>query len=291
MSAPPESRVDDQIPAITRLGIIAGGGGLPSRLVAACDKAGIDVFIVGFEGQTDPQVFSGRKHLLTRLGAAGHIFKTLKERKIDDLVLIGSIRRPSLAELRPDIRTAGFFARLGVKALGDDGILSALREEIESEGFTVHPVQDFARDLLMPEGLIGKKKPSKADQADIERGIEVSQALGALDVGQSVIVQEGIVLGVEGVEGTDALIRRCKAYKRAGRGGVLVKTCKPQQDIALDLPTMGPETVRLCAEAGLAGIIVQAGTALLLEPEEVAGLADKNKMFVMGVVLKPQDQP
>jgi len=265
------------------LGIIAGGGDIPRLLLHACDAAGQDVFIVGFEGQTDPEIMEGRNYMMTRLGAAGQIFNTLKAHGVNDLVMIGYIRRPSLAELKPDMRTAQFFARLGLRALGDDSLLKALREELEHEGFAIHGIQKFVKDLLAEPGDIGRHKPKKPDWVAIERGIEASQALGKLDIGQAVIVQEEIVLGVEGAEGTDELIKRCAGYKRKGRGGVLVKTCKPQQDQDFDLPTIGPQTVRLCAQTGLSGIVVQAGKSLLVDREQIAKIADEHGLFVTAV--------
>lgn len=271
------------VTSIARLGIIAGSGALPERLLIACDKKGITPFVVGFEGQTDPTLIKNRDHMWTRLGAAGKVIKTLKENGIQDLVMIGSIRRPSLGEMVPDLRTIDFYRKLGLKALGDNDFLSAVRKLLEEEGFTLHGVHKFADDLLTTEGALGRHKPSEEDWADIRRGLEVAQALGAIDAGQSVIVQEGFVLGVEAAEGTDELIRRCKALKRKGRRGVLVKTCKPQQDRDMDLPTIGPQTARLAVEADLAGIVVHAGHSLIIDPEEVAQIADKHKMFVIGI--------
>lgn len=272
-----------------KVGVIAGGGALPRIVVQACVEAGIGVFIVGFEGQTDPEIFEGRDYVLTRLGAAGQIIDVLRAHEVRDLVLIGAIRRPSFAELRPDMRTAQFFARVGLKAIGDDGLLRALRAELETEGFAVHGAQQFVSGLLASAGPVGKTRADKAEKADIRRGMAVAKALGAMDVGQAVVVQEGIVLGVEGAEGTDELIRRCAAYRRAGRGGVLVKACKPQQDRDLDLPSIGPETVVLCAETGLAGIAVEAGKSLLIGRDEVAGLANRYKIFVEAFDCKEND--
>ncbi len=287
MSASEENRAKSRVKGrIKRLGIIAGGGSVPERLLHACDKSGLEVFVVGFEGQTDPAIMEGRNYMMTRLGAAGQIINTLQSHDIRDLVLIGSIRRPSLAELKPDMRTVQFFTRIGLKSMGDDSLLQALRYELELEGFNVHGVQEFVENLLVGPGQVGRYKPKKADWGDIDRGIEVSTHLGLMDVGQSVIVQEGIVLGVEAAEGTDELIQRCIKYKRKGRGGVLVKTCKPQQDQSFDLPTIGPETIRLCAKIGLSGIVVQAGHSLLIKPQEVADLANKHKLFVLGLDLK-----
>ncbi|MCB1562339.1 MAG: UDP-2,3-diacylglucosamine diphosphatase LpxI [Alphaproteobacteria bacterium] len=279
----PASQEKQLEPPVKRLGIIAGGGYLPLRLVRACGEQGIEAFIVAFEGQTDPCLVHEHQHIWTRLGAAGTVLSTLRAHEITDIVLIGSIRRPSLAELRPDLKTVEFFTRIGLKALGDSDLLSTLRALLENEGFRVHGIHEFATNLLAAEGVLGKIRPGKADWIDIRRGIEITQNLGGLDIGQAAIVQEGIVLGVEAAEGTDELIRRCKHLKRKGRGGVLVKMCKPQQDRDLDLPTIGPETLRNAVDTGLSGIAVHAGHSLLLDPEEVAKIADKHKLFVIAL--------
>lgn len=266
-----------------KLGIIAGGGCLPARLIESCVQMGIEPFIVAFEGQTDMEILHGHNHMKTRLGAAGQVISTLRAHHIFDLVLIGSIRRPSLAELRPDMRTASFFTKIGLQGLGDDGLLKALRKELEADGFTIHGAQKFAHDLLIGEGAAGKYKPKKADLADIEKGVEIATSLGRADIGHSVVVQEGIVLAVEAIEGTDATIKRAATHKRKGKGGVLVKWCKPEQDMDLDLPAIGPDTIRNCVQAGLSGIAVKAGETLILQSEEVVRLLNENKLFLVGL--------
>ncbi|MCB1529851.1 MAG: UDP-2,3-diacylglucosamine diphosphatase LpxI [Rhodospirillales bacterium] len=274
-------------PRIEKLGIIAGSGDLPLKLVLSCEAQGISPFIVAIEGHADPSLYAGRDHIVSRPGAAGYIVKTLKERGIKDLIMIGAVKRPRLAAIRPDLFTARFLARLGVRALGDSDFLSAIRAGLEEEGFTVHAVQDFMyEDILMPKGVLGKYKPSGQDLLDIAYGMEVSQAIGEMDIGQAAIVFEGRVLGVEGAEGTNGLIKRCGAYKEGRKGGVLVKTCKPQQDKALDLPTIGAETLRLCVQSKIDGIAVQAGSAFLLDAEAVREIANTNGLFVVGL---PED--
>lgn len=281
MPAAKEGRVaPDQI---KKLGIIAGGGMLPQKLLSSCDANGIDVFIIGFEGQTDKKIIAGREHMLTRIGAAGQIIKTLHTHDIKDLVLIGSIRRPTLSELRPDFKTVQFFSKVALQAMGDDGLLKALRGALEDEGFCIHGIHKFSADLLAPAGAIGKCKPKKEHWPEIKRGYEAAKTLGELDIGQAVIVQEGHILGVEAAEGTDELIKRCAPYRRKGRGGVLVKICKPQQDKDLDMPTIGPETIKLASTIGLSGIVVEAGESLIVDQQDVATLADKYKMFVYGL--------
>ena len=266
-----------------RLGLIAGGGCLPQRLIEVCEKRNIELFIVGFEGQTDMSILSGHNHMRTRLGAAGQIIKTLQAHGIYDLVMIGSIRRPGITELKPDMRTAQFFAKIGLKALGDNGLLVALRRELEAEGFVIHGIQKFVDELLIGTGLAGKHKPAKADKQDIRKAIEIATKLGEADVGHSVVIQDGITLAIESAEGTDATIKRAKSYKRKERGGILVKWCKPGQDMDLDLPVIGPQTVLNCAESGLTGIAVRAGHTLMVNAEEVIPLLNKHKIFLIGV--------
>ena len=280
MPTAPQSSVNYE--NIRKLGVLAGGGALPERLLHACDKRGIEVFVVGFEGQTDRTLVRGRLHMFTRLGAAGKIIDTLKSHGVQDLVMIGSIKRPGLSEMMPDMRTVRFFAKRGFHALGDDGLLKALREELEQEGFCIHGVQRFVDDLIARAGVVGSVKPKKSDLADIKRGFEVLKITGPADVGQSVVVHDGVVLGLEAAEGTDELIRRCANYRKGNRGGILVKAAKPGQDRDLDLPAIGPGTIHTCAQAGISGIAFQAEHCLLIRPQQVAELADHHKIFVVG---------
>lgn len=266
-----------------RVALIAGGGDLPSRFLSACDNQGIDVFVIAFRGQTDASILKGRNHMVSRIGAAGTILETLRRHGLYDLVFIGGVRRPSLIEMRPDLRTTAFFLKLGFKAIGDDGLLTAMRRELEQEGFRIHGMQAFMQDALTVTGSLGKIRPDKAAWNDIRFGAEVAGAMGSMDIGQSVIVQEGLVLGVEAIEGTDELIRRCAHYMREGRKPVLIKRAKPQQDRDLDLPTIGPDTVMLCAQSGMAGIAIEAGASLVLDQQKTAELADRQKIFIVGV--------
>lgn len=278
-----EKSIDIDLSGIKKLGIIAGGGGVPRMVLESCDVHDIEPFVVAIEGQAERNLVKGREHMWAQLSKVGAIIKTLRAHEVSDLVLIGRIKRPSFAEMKPDLKTAEFIAKVGLSALGDNGLLSAVRKFLENEGFRLHGAHKFTQDLLAPSGVIGKCKPSKADMVDIVRGFKVSQELGRMDVGQAVIVQEGIVVGVEAIEGTDELIKRCTALYRPGRKGVLVKTCKPQQDRDLDLPTIGPDTVEHAARCGLGGIAIHADHALVYDREALAEIADKHKLYVIGV--------
>ena len=266
-----------------KLGILAGSGELPLRVIDACRAADRPVFVLALAGAADPADFAGVPHASVRLGAGAEALRLLRENAVEELVMAGPVRRPTLASIRPDWRAAKFLARIGLRALGDDGLLSAIIKEFELEGFRVVGVHDLLKSLLAPEGMLGTLAPDAQALADIARGLEVARALGAVDVGQAVVVQQGIVLGLEAAEGTDALIERAGRLQGEGAGGVLVKTVKPDQERRADLPTIGAATVEACARAGLRGIAVEAGMALVIDQSAVAAAADSAGLFVVGI--------
>jgi UDP-2,3-diacylglucosamine hydrolase len=266
------------------LGIVAGRGGLPRRLIQSCRDAGRDVFVLALEGEADPASVEGVPHAWCRLGAAATGLDLLHAHAVTELVLAGGVPRPSLSALRPDWRAARFFARIAHRALGDDGLLSAVVRELEREGFRVVGAdQLLASDAALPEGPLGRFRPDAEAAADIAHGMRLARAIGALDIGQAVVVQQGLVLGVEAIEGTDGLLRRVAGLRREGPGGVLVKTEKPGQERRVDRPTIGPQTVILAAEAGLRGIAAEAGATLVIDRDEVVRAADAAGLFVVGV--------
>lgn len=266
-----------------KLGIIAGEGALPGRIIEACRSSGRDFFVVAIEGHADPETVAGTPHMWSRLGAADDAFAKLREVAAEEIVLAGAVKRPSLKGLRPDLRTARFFGRLAVSAMGDDGLLTAVVKEFEEAGFRVIGPDQILGSMVAAARLYGKHVPDAVARADIEIGVDVARALGRLDVGQAVVVQQGVVLGVEAIEGTDALLTRCKGLRRDGPGGVLVKMKKPGQERRVDLPTIGPHTIAAAAAAGLRGIVLEAGGSLIVDPLTVAARADEAGIFVLGL--------
>lgn len=267
-----------------KLGIIAGGGSIPLRLIQHCQTIGRDFFVLAIEGNAEKSSLDDNiPHLWIRLGQTGTGLKRFRDEKVEEVVMIGTIRRPSFKELIPDMRTTAFIAKVGSKALGDDGILRAVIKEIESENMRVVGIHEVMNDILVKAGILGKVKPNKEDLSDIKRGVEVGFELGKLDIGQSVIVQQGLVLGVEGIEGTDELIKRCGTYKRKGSGGVLVKLRKAQQDMRIDLPTVGCRTIENAKKSGFNGIAIHTGNTLIVDEAEVIKLANKEGLFIIGI--------
>ena len=266
------------------LGILAGGGALPTRVAAAATAAGRGVFIVGLDGFVDKASLAPWPHEIIRMGAAGRILAALHAHGCQDLVLIGTVRRPSIFDLRPDQEGAKLIGRIGRAAFaGDDGLLAAVVKVLGDAGFQVVGAQDIMTEALGPVGTLTQAAPDAMAMADIQRGIDVARALGAVDVGQGCVVQQGLVLAVEAVEGTDAMIGRCGSLARPGPGGVLVKLVKPGQDRRADLPTIGPDTMRHAAAAGLRGVAFEAGGTILAEREAAIEAADQAGLFLLGL--------
>jgi hypothetical protein len=264
------------------VGIVAGGGLLPGLVAEACRSVGRRYFVLGLSGQADQSTGGFEPDAWVRLGAAEKLLGILRDAAVETVVLAGHVRRPSLAELRPDARALRVLARAARFALGDDGLLRAIIDEFEREGFRIVGADSLVDELLAPPGLWSKEQPGEQDDIDISRGVVLSRALGAVDVGQAAVIQGGHALAVEAAEGTTEMVRRAGKQRRAGGGGVLVKVAKPDQERRVDLPTIGPDTVTEAAAAGLAGIAVEAGSVLVIRREEVIERANALGLFVLG---------
>lgn len=266
------------------VGILAGGGPLPGQVAAAVAAQGRPVFIVAFQDFAEPAIVAPWPHAYVRLAAAGTILAALRAHGCDDIVLIGPVKRPSFRDLRPDAEGARILARLG-RALfsGDDGLLGAVVRVLGEEGFTIRGAHEFLSRSLGQAGRMGRYAPDERARADIARGIEVVRTLGRLDIGQGCVVQNGVVLAVEAMEGTDAMIARSGQCRQPGEGGVLVKLCKPEQERRTDMPTIGPRTLVHAAEAGLVGVAFEAGATLFTDQAACVETADSKGLFLFGV--------
>lgn len=274
---------------MSRLGIIAGKGLLPQKIIEACNREQRDFFVIAIKGQTDKSLVKDVPHKWFKLGQTEDTIKTLKSENVTDIVMGGGINRPGIFDIKPDLRTMQIIADVGLASLGDDALLKAISAELEKEGFNIVGAHNIAPEIITPSGCLTKKVPNENHKLEIEEAIKVTKTLGALDVGQAAIVQQGVVIAVEAVEGTDAIIDRYKKHKyNSGYRGVLVKSSKPNQDKRLDLPTIGPRTIRNAYKAGLVGVAVEAGASIILEQEEVIRLADKLGLFVIGFDYKEE---
>ena len=275
-----------------KLGIIAGGGALPVSLCAACERDDAPFALIRLSGYADAVLGRYPGHDCS-LAEVGKVVRALHAEGCDAVVMAGLVRRPNLAQLKPDWRGAALLPKVVAAARrGDGALLDVLVETFEAEGFIVVGAEEVAGGLAAPRGPLGANAPTAGDRADIAKAAAVVAALGPFDVGQGAVVRAGLVLAIEAAEGTDLMLARCAALPPEVRGfepgeaptrrGVLLKRPKPGQELRVDLPTIGPATVARAAEARLAGIAVEAGVALVLDRASVAREADEAGLFVYG---------
>ena len=270
--------------------ILAGGGALPLLIANEAIAAGRSVHILAIKGAFGDLASAPCPTTAVGIGQVGGMLEALKRHGCDELVIAGSVERPELSQISLDLGGIMSLPQAVTMLLGgDNSLLSNVVRFFESKGFRVIGAQDVAPGLLAGAGPIGRVRPGSEAQGDIERGLTIIRALGALDIGQATVVAKGSTLAVEAAEGTDSLLervadlRRRKGWLSGRRSGVLVKRAKPGQDRRVDLPTIGPRTVELAAAANLAGIGVQSGSVLLIERARIMALADAAGLFVTGV--------
>jgi UDP-2,3-diacylglucosamine hydrolase len=289
-AAPP---VSDGVKIDGPLGIIAGRGPLPCVLAASAAARGLPLHIVAIRGEARDEI-ERFPHTWIKWGEIGKMFAALDQNGCEDLVIIGGVNRPDLANVRFDLgalKTLPFLLSLGKG--GDDHVLSRIVRFFEDEGYRVHGAGHVAPEIMAGVGKLGDRAPSAEDRADIDMAFDVVRALGRFDVGQAAVVVKGHVLAVEAAEGTDAMLARCAELReagragRGGRAGVLVKAPKPGQEERVDMPTIGPETVTKAAAAGLAGIAV-AGQVLMAERAATIAAANQHGLFLLG--LTPEER-
>ncbi|MGF0538003.1 LpxI family protein [Agrobacterium sp. ES01] len=275
-----------------RLAIIAGEGQLPLHVAHAARLAGENPFIMALKDEA-AQDWSGFDNAVIGVGDMKGLAAILKSRGIDRVVMSGGVkRRPNFSQIHVNLATILKLPSTlrTLRAGGDDAVLKMVIGLIEAQGATVVGAHDIAPDLLATTGPLGSTRPSDDDRRDIARAADAAEVLGRLDVGQGAVSIGGRIVALEGVEGTDAMLERVAGLRADGRisprrKGVLVKLCKPQQDIRADLPTIGRSTVENALKAGLAGIAVEAGRSLVIERDAVLKAADEAGLFVAGLDL------
>lgn len=273
-----------------RLAIIAGGGMLPHHVAEAARARGEKPYIIALSNETGLD-WSDFDHQFLGIGNFKAISAVFRNEGIDRVVLSGAVRRrPEWRDIKPTLKTLTKVPGV-LKTLlsgGDDAVLKMAIELIEASGARVIGVQDIIPELLAETGPLGANEPDQDDWKDIEIAAAAAVALGRLDVGQGAVAVGGRVVALEGPEGTDAMLARVATLRTEGRistrrRGVLVKLCKPQQDLRADLPSVGASTIEGALAAGLAGIAVEAGRALVLERSEMIAQANDAGIFVTGI--------
>lgn len=268
--------------ATDTLGILAGQGALPAKLVQHCQAQNRPCFVLAFENNVSDELLQGVPHAVIRFSAISEGLAHLRSAGVKQLVMAGNMKRPPITQLKPEDATgAKLLKRLG-KAIfgGDDALLRALIAFLEEEGFEVVGMDKILGGLSLTEGSLSRIKPDAAQREDITTGFKHLASIGACDIGQALVIENGYVLGVEAAEGTDALITRSAPLMKDARKAILVKGKKPGQELRADMPTIGTKTIELLAVNGYAGIAIEANHTLVADAKEVKALADKYGIFV-----------
>lgn len=268
------------------VGLVAGSGRFPVLFAQAAARSGRQVIAAAHEGETDPEL---ERHVArfswVKLGQLGHIAEVLRGGGCAQAVFCGGLRKVRLLDLRPD--WLGVKVLAGLRNFGDDAALRAIAEALEREGVRVVSPLPFVPDLLASKGPLGRRRFTEEQRADAEVGLAAARTLGAIDVGQTVVVKRGVVLAVEAVEGTDACIARGGSF---AAGAVVVKAVKPRQDLRFDVPAVGPDTIAAMQAARCSALAIEADKALVLDREQLAAAADRAGIAVEGLEIEPAGQ-
>ena len=268
---------------IPKLAIIAGNGSIPFYLIEECNKIGREYCLIIIEGHGKELSEKYDPDYIVSLSKMGRAVKYVKNIGIKHIVMVGGVKRPSLKNIIPDLWTAKFLTTISSKVSGDNSVLSKLTKALEREGFIIVAPEEVLPNLICPKGTLGKVKPNQQNNEDISTGYRIAKIIGANDIGQSIIIENGLVIAVEAAEGTDRMIKRSLNLKKEKKAGVLIKVIKPMQDKRIDRPVIGIDTIKAVKKAGLDGIALESNEILILNYSDVILYADEKGLFVEGI--------
>lgn len=270
------------------IGIMAGSGQFPFLVARAAKALGRRVVICGFHDNADPALAEhADEFIMLHLGRLGDLIKFFKKNGVVQVCMAGAISKPkAVTDIKPDLKVTKLIFKLAGKSKGDDAILRAVAEEMQNEGLSVVPPDALVPGLHVKPGILGNRRPDRELWDDVRYGWRIAKEVGALDIGQCVVVRSGMVVAVEGMEGTDETLRRGGKY--GGPGCTAVKVVKPGQDKRLDLPSIGASTLRLLAEHKYACLAFDAEGTLFFDSEEAIATANAHKICIIGAPESPE---
>lgn len=273
---------------MSKLGLIAGGGALPVSVAARCEAEGRPVFLIRLAGFADAHL-ARYPGIDAGMAEFGKILSALKKAGCTAVCFAGTVSRPDFRTLKPDLKGATLLPGIiAAASKGDDALLRKILSVFEGEGYAIEGADDVLGGDTLPAGALGTMTPTNAQLDDLRKALHVAKKAGELDIGQGAVVCDGLVLAVEAQEGTDAMLARVAGLPAELRGsaaerkGALGKAPKPIQDLRVDMPVIGPQTLELAAAAGLAGVGGVAGKLILIDRPTLVEAADRLGLFVWG---------
>lgn len=269
------------------IGIIAGEAKFPLLVAQGAKQQGKKVIAVGFQGYTRPELFSLVDRMCwLKLGQLGKLISFFKKQGVQEIVFAGAINKPRALDLRPDFKAACLLLHL--KNKNDNALISAVVQTLEKEGFSIAPPLAFVPNLQVPSGVLSKRSPSKTECQDIAFGLPIAKQIGALDIGQCLVVKDQMVVAVEAMEGTNNTILR--GGKLAGPGCVIIKTFKPGQEEHIDQPAIGLETIETMIKAQATCLAIESDKSLFFDREKALELANRHELAIIGLDLEELDR-
>lgn len=277
--------ITEKIAAMDKIGVIAGGGLLPRHVYDACKERGIGCHIIGIDGQITEELFEGVDYEKLPVHSLSKIIKSLRDANVKYIIPAGKVHRTNLSKLLLDIKGAKLLTMIMRNGISDNTLLSTIISFFEKEGFEILPPEQIVSDIILKSGnLTTNVKITQEAFDDIEKGIKILKSVAEFDIGQALVIQNGLVLGIEAAEGTDELIKRCGEIKQINElPPILIKICKPNQDKRIDLPCIGPNTIENLMKHGFAGVASESGLSLILDQKHAIDLANKNNVFIYGI--------
>lgn len=265
--------------------MIAGNGRFPFLVAAAARRQGRRVVVAAIREETDPALDAevDEFHWMG-LGQLGRCIETLKKAGVREVVMAGQVKhRQIFSGIVPDLRLMGLLARLAFK--NTDSLIGAVADVLEQEGIHLLSSTALLEDQMAQQGAMTRRKPSRAERADIEYGQRIARGIAGMDLGQTVVVKDRAAVALEAMEGTDEVIRR--SGRIAGAGCVVVKVAKPRQDMRFDVPVAGPTTVEAMKDAGAGVLALEAGRTLLIDKSDLLARADTLGLCIFGMTAEP----
>ena len=265
---------------MNNIGIIAGGGNLPIAIGSNLIKKNFKVFFFVIEEFYNSINYKGFNVTIINLKSAKKIIHSLQAKNIDSIIMAGNIKRPSITDLNFDFQTFKLAKDLLLNKTGDNSLLVSIKKYFIDNGFDYFDWKKHCPELFANNDNLTQLKPTRKARENLKKALSIFKSFGEIDVGQSIIIQNQIVLGLEAVEGTDSLMIRCKDYKKSGDKGILVKFSKYNQSNLLDIPTIGAKTVKLLKDCDYEGVYLEKDSCLIIDKKKTLDLANQYKIFI-----------
>jgi DUF1009 family protein len=269
----------------SKIGLIAGGGQFPLLFSQAAGRKGFQVYAAAFQEEADASLSRYATSLeWFYVGQIKSLIQYFHKHQVTQAVMMGAVRKPRMfTNIRPDTKALSLIA--GIRHTHDDALLRGFADLLEKEGITIRSSTFLLPEILAPAGIWTRRKPSKSERKDIRLGWDIAKEIGRLDIGQCVVLRDGSVLAIEAIDGTDATITR---GGELGNGkAVVVKVCKPNQDLRFDIPAIGLKTIETMHAAKATTLVIEAQKAVVFDRNAMIDLADRYKISI--VAIKPED--